>query len=83
MTKHENIKRAVKNTAAYTVIGMGGAGTGIGWAGCKAYDWLESGEAVKFVDNTGKQASKTVDAVKDKAEKAFSGFGKSLGSVFG
>lgn len=35
MTKHENIKRAVKNTAAYTVIGMGGAGigTGIGWAG--------------------------------------------------
>lgn len=58
-------------------------GAGIGWAGSKAYDWIESGEAVKFVDDAGKQVSKTVDAVKDKAEQAFSGFGKSLGSVFG
>ena len=58
-------------------------GAGIGWAGSKAYDWVESGEAAKFVDNTGKQVSKTIDKVKDEAAKAFSGFGKSLGSVFG
>lgn len=78
MTKYENVGRALKNTAAHTAIGAG-----IGWAGSKGYDWIESGEAVKFVDDAGKQVSKTVDAVKDKAEQAFSGFGKSLGSVFG
>lgn len=58
-------------------------GAGIGWAGSKAYDWVESGDAAKFVDNAGKQVSKTIDTVKDEAEKVFSGFGKSLGSVFG
>lgn len=58
-------------------------GAGIVWAGSKAYDWVESGDAAKFVDNAGKQVSKTIDTVKDEAEKAFSGFGKSLGSVFG
>ncbi|GHU38777.1 hypothetical protein FACS1894192_11190 [Bacilli bacterium] len=58
-------------------------GAGIGYLGNKAYDWVESGEAGKFVDKTVKNISKGVNSLKNKAGEIFSGFGKSLGGVFG
>lgn len=58
-------------------------GAGIGWAGSKAYDWIESGEAGKFVDTTAKSISKGMNKLKNQAGEIFSGFGKSLGSAFG
>ena len=54
-----------------------------GYLGNKAYDWVESGEAGKFVDKTVKNISKGVNSLKNKAGEIFSGFGKSLGSAFG
>ena len=109
MEKYNNVGRAVKNTAAHTVIGIGGTtagayiggwlgtlipipgvgtvagaaiGAGIGWAGSKVYDWIESGEAAKDFSNTGKAIFKTVNSAKEEANKVFSGFSKSLGGVF-
>ena len=57
-------------------------GAGIGYLGNKGYDWVDSGEAGKFVDNTAKNISKGVNSLKNKAGEIFAGFGKSLGSVF-
>ena len=65
-----------------TVVGAV-VGAGIGYLGNKAYDWVESGEAGKFVDKTVKNISKGVNSLKNKAGEIFSGFGKSLGSAFG
>ena len=68
-----------------TVIGtVAGAAIGgaVGYLGNKAYDWVESGEAGKFVDKTAKNISKGVNSLKNKAGDIFAGFGKSLGSVF-
>lgn len=109
MTKYNDIGRAVKNTAAHTVIGVGGAtagtyiggvigtwipipvvgtilgavvGTVVGTVVSKAYDWVESGEAAKFVDKTVKNVSKGINSLKNKAGDFFAGFGKSLGGAF-
>ena len=65
-----------------TVVGAV-VGAGIGYLGNKAYDWVESGEAGKFVDKSVKNISKGFNSFKNTAGEMFSGFGKSLGSVFG
>ena len=71
----------ILGTAIGTVVGAGIGGV-VGYLGNKAYDWVESGEAGKFVDKTAKNISKGVNSLKNKAGEIFSGFGKSLGSVF-
>jgi Bacillus transposase protein. len=58
-------------------------GAGIGWAGNKVYDWVETGEAAKFVDSAGKKISGTVDNIRNNAEHLFGNWGKSLGGAFG
>lgn len=58
-------------------------GAGIGYIGNGLYDWVESGKAGKDIEKIGKNISDGVDNLKDEASKVFSGFGKSLGSVFG
>ncbi|AWN66550.1 hypothetical protein LL14B4_10335 [Lactococcus lactis subsp. lactis] len=108
MSQYNDVGRAIKNTAAHAVIGMGGAaagsyigaaigsvipgagtiagaaiGAGIGWAGNKVYDWVETGEAAKFVDSAGKKISSTVDNIRNNAEHLFGNWGKSLGGAFG
>ena len=102
MSQYNDVGRAVKNTTAHTVIGMGGAaagsyiggaigsvipgaaiGAGIGWAGNKVYDWVESGEGAKFIDKTSKHVSSTVDSIKNSAQEIFGNWGRSLGGAFG
>ncbi|MDT2882062.1 hypothetical protein [Lactococcus lactis] len=65
-----------------TVLGAV-AGAAIGSGLSAGYDWIESGKAAKDIDNFKKSASKTVNNLKNEAEKVFSGWGKSLGGVFG
>lgn len=62
-----------------TVVGMA-AGAVIGEAANSLYDWVESGDAGKAMNQIGKQISKTANSIKAGVSDFF---GKSLGSVFG
>jgi len=59
MSKHNDVKRAVKNTAVHTIINTGaavvgtligaGAGMVLGNLGSDIYDWVETGAAKKVL----------------------------------